>query len=625
MKNKLISYLKKHKITEPYEVDRLLISTFIIMNKIRVKRNDFILNHLINGNNILENKLLDELLNIVQDEFEIFGFEELIRLFEFVISPSDKVINGAVYTPSYIREYITHSSFNSLAKKQEVTVSDISCGCGGFLFTASVFIKKITGRSFFDIFQNDIYGVDIQEFSVNRTKILLILLALSHGEDRKEFKLNIYTGDSLLFDWGNYIESFSGFDIILGNPPYVCSRNLTIVTKSLIKNWSVCSTGNTDLYIPFFQIGLDNLSSTGVLGYITMNSFFKSLNGRALREYFHKNNIFIQIIDFGPEQVFSSKNTYTCICFLRKEQLGYIEYVNLKSESLTKTDKDIAFETVAYDTLNHRKGWNLQESKTMTKIESTGKPFGSIYKIRHGIATLKNNVYIFKPIKHDDEFYYLRSDDGEVYKIERALCRDVINSNKLSSNYTLNDLTEKLIFPYTKENSPNLIIESVLKNNYPHAYTYLLGKKHLLDMRDKGNNKDYPCWYAYGRTQSLQGAEYKLFLPKMSKTSPYSIISEDKDLMFYNGIAVIGCSLYELLFIQKIIRSRLFWYYITKTSKPYSSEYFSLTGNYINNFGVYQFSVDEMNYIISENNKEKLDEFIESKYDIKIPKLFLNR
>ncbi|HHH0660523.1 TPA: class I SAM-dependent DNA methyltransferase [Yersinia enterocolitica] len=618
MKNKLISYLKRNKVTEPNQVDRLLISAFITTNNIRVVNNNLILKNLISHDNHSESLLLDELLTIISNEFQIFGFEELIKLFEFVISPSDRVVNGAVYTPSHIRKYITDISLKSLDKiGDNLSVADISCGCGGFLFTACIFLKKTTNLDYYTIFKNHIYGVDIQRYSVNRTKLLLTLLALYHNEDRYEFIFNLYVGDSLSFNWRSHIKGFNGFDIIIGNPPYVCSRNLSEHTKKELKKWSVSSSGNQDLYIPFFQIGFENLSKNGVLGYITMNSFFKSLNGRSLREYFHQNAIFMRVIDFGSEQIFYSKNTYTCICILKKNKLGSIEYCHSNSE-LIKTD-NISFEKIDYNSLDHKKGWNLRNNKLMDKIESTGIPFGEFYKTRHGIATLKNSVYIFKPKEYDDEYYYINK-GNKTYKIEKGICRDVVNSNKLSGKYTLRDLNEKLIFPYTDKDNPEILPESFMKINYPYAYNYLLDNKNILDMRDKGKNKNYPCWYAYGRSQSLQRIKNKLFLPKISKTSPNSIISTDENLMFYNGIAIIGHSLRELLLIQKIISSRLFWYYIKKTSKPYSSDYFSLNGNYINNFGIYQFSSHEIDYIIAENDNEKLDDFIESKYGITVPK-----
>ena len=589
------------------------------MNNIKITKNKFILKYIVSAENTNEHELLGELLNIVKDEFLDFGFEELIKLFEFVISPSDRVVNGAVYTPYNIREFITSSSFNYFSEKESLSVADISCGCGGFLFTACSFIKNQTNKSYQYIFKNNIHGLDIQEHSVTRTKILLSLLAIANGEDIPEFTFNIYSGDSLSFDWNHHIKSFSGFDLIIGNPPYVCSRNLSEATKTLLKNWSVCSSGNPDLYIPFFQIGLENLSKDGVMGYITMNSFFKSLNGRAIREYFHKNNILLKIIDFGSEQLFESKNTYTCICFLRKVELGSIYYTSANSKAISSNN--LLFEKISYDNLNHKKGWNLRNNHIMQKIESTGKPFGEIYKTRHGLATLKNNIYIFKPTHQDQTYYYISTDENKKYKIEKKICRDVINSNKLSSNYTLGDLTEKIIFPYDDGENPKIIPEKKMIEEFPFAYAYLSSKKDILHLRDKGNNEYYPSWYAYGRTQSLQKIKNKLFLPKISKSSPYSIISTDENLMFYNGIAIVGHSLDELILIQKIINTRLFWYYISSTSKPYSSNYFSLNGNYIKNFGVYEFSSQDIAYIISEDDKDRLNHFIESKYEVKVPNI----
>lgn len=615
MKNKLIAYLKKNGITEPRQVDRLLITSFVIANKIKVKKNRLVLDYLITPNDLCAYNLLSELLIIIQDGFDCFGFEELIKLFEFVISPSDRIINGAVYTPYYIRDYISRTSLDNYKTSNNLTIADISCGCGGFLFTACNIIKEKTNKTYNSIFKDNLYGIDIQDYSVNRTKLLLTLLALKNNEDKKEFTFNLYVGDSLSFKWTTVINSFKGFDIIIGNPPYVCSRNLSLETKTLLGNWSVCSSGHPDLYIPFFQIGIENLSPNGILSYITMNSFFKSLNGRALRKYFHDNNILLKIYDFGSEQIFGSKNTYTCLCFLTKTKAGHIEYSHIDSSLLDL--QNIFFEKIDYSVLDHQKGWNLRNNNLMQRIESTGKPFGEIFKTRHGIATLKNNIYIFKPIYQDSKYYYIEQ-NSIVFKIEKAICRDIINSNKLSSNYALDELIEKIIFPYTNEPNPQILPEKDLKKLYPFTYKYLLSNKIILSTRDKGN-KTYPSWYAYGRTQSLQSIKNKLFLPKITNSSPYGIISSDENLMFYNGIAIVGHSYRELLFIQKIIGSRLFWYYISKTSKPYSSDYFSLNGNYINNFGIYPFSEAEIDYIITEKDQENLNAFIEEKYGINIP------
>lgn len=140
-------------------------------------------------------------------------------------------------------------------------------------------------------FKENIFGVDIQSYSVDRAKILLSLLAITEGEDAKEFEFNLHTGNSLNFDWTKNNKNFKGFGLILGNPPYVYSRNMDKQTKALVKNWSVCSTGHPDLYIPFFQIGYELLAKNGVLGFITVNTFMHSVNGRALRKYFTENKV----------------------------------------------------------------------------------------------------------------------------------------------------------------------------------------------------------------------------------------------------------------------------------------------------------------------------------------------
>ena len=96
------------------------------------------------------------------------------------------------------------------------------------------------------------------------------------------------------------------------------------------------------------------------------------------------------------------------------------------------------------------------------------------------------------------------------------------------------------------------------------------------------------------------------------------MLRDDENLLFYNGLAVIGEDERQLIIIKKLIESNLFWYYIQRSSKPYSSSYFSLNGNYINNFGVYNFNEEETNFILNENNKDILDVFFEERYDIRL-------
>ena len=612
MKN-IFKYLESYSPL-PKEVDKLIVSAFIEINDLQLINNRFLRNYSISKRKSAKREKLLQFIEIVRSEIETFDIEKLIELFEFVISPSDRIINGAIYTPSEMREYIIGQSFRREGNRiADAKIADIACGCSGFLYTASKELKRKTGNSYQYIFQNQIFGLDIQEYSVTRSKLLLSLLALSEGEDVEEFHFNLHQGDALTFIWNEHYVDFNGFQIIVGNPPYVCARNLEDTVKENLKKWAVCASGNPDLYIPFFQIGYENLAENGILGYITMNTFFKSLNGRALRNYFEENKTTIRIIDFGTLQIFKSKSTYTCICFLENSQQNYIEYYK-STEKEVPTNRN-QYSRINYQNLDAKKGWNLIDNVIISRIEATGTPFGEKYKTRHGIATLKNDIYIFKPVAEDDDYFYLQN--GSLYPIEKGICKDILNSNKLSRDINFDTVVEKVLFPYNDEVKPKALDEDFLREKFPRAFEYLQVKKKILAGRDKGKGK-YEKWFAFGRTQSLEKVGNKLFFPKFSDKIPSYLISNDDDLLFYNGQAIIGHSEEEMLLVKKILESRLFWYYIKTTSKPYSSDYYSLNGTYIKNFGIPDFTEDDIDFLINEPNQNIIDAFLEDYYDVQL-------
>ena len=613
MKNEIFKYLKENFSQAPKDIDRLIVSAFIYKNGLQIRKNELLKQYQIDENTN-EYKNLEDFINILETFESEFRFETLIEFFEFVISPADRVINGAIYTPQHVREFITKKSLKSTKiKKSNIILCDPACGCGGFLFSAAQQIKSLTKKTYAKIFKENLYGLDVQNYSITRAKLLLSLLAITEGEDNKVFHFNLFLGNALNFKWESQFEKFPGFDIIIGNPPYVCSKNIEAETKALLPNWEVCSYGRPDLYIPFFQIGLENLKNKGILSYITMNTFFKSRNGRALREYFQKCQYDFHIIDFGDQQIFKSKSTYTCICIIRKIKTNSIKYTKPK-DNYPLAQTNFSFNTISYNTLDAKKGWNLQYADILKKIESTGKSFGECFETRNGIATLKNDIYIFTPIKEDEKYYYLQN--GSVYPIEKGICKEIINSNKLTRIKKISTLKQKAIFPYFFEKETvNLFPEDEFRIKYPQAYLYLQSKKTTLAKRDKGNG-NYKKWYAYGRNQSLEKLKYKLFFPHISASIPNYIVNTEEELLFYNGLAVIGDNIKQLRFLRKLMSSRLFWFYIVNTSKPYGSGFFSLSRNYIKHFGIYDFSKEDIDYIIKERNSDNLNLFIESKYEV---------
>lgn len=614
MKNELLRYLESYS-SDPFQVDRLIVSAFLYSLSLEDTINEFIGTYLITKD--------DGDYTNLQEFFARCQFseiEELIQVFEFVISPEEKIVTGAVYTPKNIRRYIVDQCFSYLGDLTTIKICDPACGCGGFLYSAAKAIHDQTGRTYETIFAENIYGLDIQEYAINRSKLLLTLLALSEGED-VDFEFNLHLGNALNFSWPERHEEFSGFDVIVGNPPYVCSRNIDEKSKEFIFDWKVSNSGHPDLYIPFFQIGFENLKPKGVLGFITMNTFFKSVNGRALRQYFEDESVALKILDFGGNQIFQSKSTYTCICIVEKRKSEVIEYAQGGEESLTKK---ISFQQINYKRLNHKNGWNLRQHELLNQIEEAGPSFGDLYQTRNGIATLKNDIYIFNEIHEDDHYYYLQN--GAIYPIEKGICKEIINPNKLTQAKNIKQLKQRAIFPYqfNEKGNASLMAQDDFQEQFPEAFNYLLAKRDILATRDKGKG-EYDNWYAYGRNQSLEKYANKLFFPHITPHIPNYAISTDENLLFYNGLAVVSDNEQELKFLQKIMSSNLFWFYVVHSSKPYGSGYFSLSRNYIKNFGIYEFSKDEREFIINEENFRKINSFIESKYKVKIPGSFSPR
>ncbi|PQJ72915.1 HsdM family class I SAM-dependent methyltransferase [Polaribacter butkevichii] len=610
-KSKLNKFLNNYS-KEILEVDRLLVSSFLNTNNINIVHNDFINNYLISYIDEDYSDFLD-----FNSKININTLEDLISAFEFVISPEDKVITGAVYTPKNIRDYIIESTFNKWEGNiEDVICADIACGCGGFLLTVSNYIKNNSNKDFNEIYNENLFGIDIANYSINRAKILLSLNAIIQGEDAN-FNFNFHTGNTLSFDINNaFNHTINSFDIIVGNPPYVCSRNMDEESLSLVKNWSVGNSGHPDLYIPFFEIGVENLSPNGVLGYITVNSFFKSINGRALRKYISNKKLSFKIVDFGGEQIFEAYNTYTCLCFIQNDTSNGIYYKRKESKSLFEINEN-DFYFIEYESIDDWNGWNLVDNeyaeRLISIIENTGIHFFDKYQTRNGIATLKNKVFKFTPVREDNEYYYRKEKGEEEVRIERGICRSIINSNSIESQESLLANREVIIFPYYYTNEiRNVIEEDDFRINFPSAYSYLESNRSLLSKRDKGK-RDYEAWYAYGRTQSLDIKGLKLFFPHITD-SPNFVITEDRDLLFYNGLAAFSEDINELRILKSILETDIFWFYISQTSKYYISNHRSISKNYIKKFGIPKFTADEKNYILNHNNKDDIKFLIESKY-----------
>jgi hypothetical protein len=291
-----------------------------------------------------------------------------------------------------------------------------------------------------------------------------------------------------------------------------------------------------------------------------------------------------------------------------------------------KNGKEIKYGSLNYNLLDNYNGWLFRDNNVLNnihKLEKTGISLGKAFKIKNGIATLKNNIFIFKPYAEDKEYYYL-NDKKRKYLIEKAICHDIVKPNKLKSENDLKDLIEKVIYPYYSKDiildgnssSPKAFSEVYFKNNYPNAYRYLLDKKDQLLKRDKGGNKKYE-WFEFGRSQALNDYGNKLLFPYIAKR-PIFVLTTQKDLMVYCGYSILSESEYELRIIQKILLSDVFWYYIKNTSKPYANNYYALAKNYVKGFSICKLNESEKQLLLNADNNKSINDFLIEKYGLNL-------
>ena len=231
-------------------------------------------------------------------------------------------------------------------------IVDPACGSGVFLIMAFDFMKNELTRvnakiksllpkveHFGDlldytpdseILSNNLFGVDVNAESVEITKLSLWIKTAQRGKVLDSLSGSIRVGDSLIedsnfayldhaFTWETaFPEVFAegGFDVVLGNPPYVRMEFLKTLKPYLEKRYEVVSD-RADLYCYFYERGLRLLKPGGRLGYISSNTFFKTGSGKPLRQYLLRDATIEGVVDFGDLQVFEGVTTYPAILVLK--------------------------------------------------------------------------------------------------------------------------------------------------------------------------------------------------------------------------------------------------------------------------------------------------------------------
>lgn len=349
----------------------------------------------------------------------------------------------------------------------KIKIVDPACGSGSFLIGAYQFLLDWHKNYYTDngkiskggkdnpltpegnlttaekkrILLNNIFGVDIDVNAVEVTKLSLLLKCME-GETQasiaSQMKLfnervlptldnNIKDGNSLVdidfyetqLDFGeekkikpfNWSKGFAdvfkqgGFDVVIGNPPYVMLQNLEtreVFDYALSKFQS--SKYKIDTYQIFTEQSIKLLKEQGLLGFITPNTFLKNIHAEPLRKYILDTTSIKEILLFNYS-VFTAASVDTCIFILEKGKTS-------KKSELKVNTSDVAFEVKNVSTIkqsvfadNNRTDFNLlitdSDSELLNKILKNSKPLGDFCGAYFGIQTFDRTKYVSETKKNN--------------------------------------------------------------------------------------------------------------------------------------------------------------------------------------------------------------------------------
>jgi hypothetical protein len=216
-----------------------------------------------------------------------------------------------------------------------------------------------------------------------------------------------------------------GFDVVIGNPPYVRQEKIKEL-KPILKNQYDSYSGVADLYVYFYERGLQLLKTGGILTYISSNKYFRSGYGKKLRKFLGTNASILQLIDFGDAPVFTSI-AYPSIIILKKLTSVFIDFAGRRFNPKSKDETSAGVKVFNWkpgppinEFSDHFKahyfkmpqqeltaeGWRLEPPEVLRlleKIRKAGKPLGEYVdgKFYRGIITGLNEAFVVDRAAHD--------------------------------------------------------------------------------------------------------------------------------------------------------------------------------------------------------------------------------
>jgi type I restriction-modification system DNA methylase subunit len=547
---------------------------------------------------------------------------------------------GIFYTPKFVTNYIIKETLGHLLQERSyddilnLKILDLACGSGSFLIRAYDELLSYhadnRGKSVseFDqwerlpILTKNIFGVDLDTQAVEITRLNLLLRSVARRETLPSLSDNIRRGNSLIsgtqeelnayfgdswreknpFNWEQEfkdIMSRGGFDVVIGNPPYIRIQALPKDDADYYRDFYKSAFGSFDIYVLFLEQAVKLLKPGGRLGFITSGKFLKSDYGKRIQQILHKECAVESLIDLSAQQVFAEATTYPVIIVLKKgAEAKPIKYLFI-SESIDPSKLAQPLDVSGLPTIT-----TTQEAITegiwpppvgaseaiMAKLAQKATLLGELTeRIFQGLVTGADNIYILD--KHDEPSegkikVYSRS-LKRTYELESGLLKPLLMGKDIK-RYGYPIHKQFLLFPYkVVEGKAELISPQEFASTYPNCWEYLLQNRKTLENREQGKMR-HERWYTFGRIQSLAMHEHpKLLTGVLANKSRFTF---DQEGVFYfmgggnaggYGVTLKSDAREDYLYILALLNSTLLEFNLRKISSPFRGGFFSYARRYI--------------------------------------------